>query len=63
MKCVLHHKNLKVYLKYFKKIKFKHYVANIKEATVFNKTDAKKMLERFKHSENWEIIEINKKEN
>ena len=60
MKCILHHKNFNVYLKYFKRIRLKHYVMDSKEATVFNKTDAKKMLETFKHSENWEIIEIKK---
>lgn len=62
MKCVLKNKNHNTYLEYFKKLRFKHYVVDIKEATVFNKTEARKMLERFKHPENWEIIEINKKE-
>jgi len=63
MKCVLKNINNNTYLKYFKSIRFKHYVLNIDDATIFNKTDAKKMIERFKHPENWEIIEINKKEN
>ena len=63
MKCVLKNINHNTYLKYFKKIRLKHYVLNIDDATVFNKTEAKAMLGRFKHPENWEIIEINKKEN
>ena len=62
MKCVLHHKNFKTYLKYFKKLRLKHYVLDINEATVFTKTEAKRMLEKFKHPENWEIIQINKME-
>ena len=61
MHCVLKHINYKTYLKYFKNIKFKHYVVDINEPTVFNKTEARRMLATFKHPENWEIIQINRK--
>ena len=60
MKCVLKNKNYNTYLKYYKKIKFKHYVTDIQDATIFNKTEAKQMLLKFKHPENWDIIETNK---
>lgn len=62
MKCVLKNKNYNTYLKYYKKIKFKHYVVDINDATIFNKTEAKEMLKKFRHPENWEIIETNRKE-
>lgn len=58
MNCVLRNKNYKTYVKYYKKIKFKHYVPTKEEATVFNKTEATKMLSKFKHPENWEIIRL-----
>lgn len=61
MKCVLRNKNYGTYLKYLKKIRFKHYVLDINEATIYTKTEARQMLETFKHPENWEIIPQNKK--
>lgn len=58
MKYVLKNKNTKMYLKYFKTIRFKHYVMNKDEATVLNTTEVKAMLKKFKHPENWEIVSL-----
>ena len=58
MKYVLKNKNTKMYLKYLKAIRFKHYVINKEEATVLNTTEVKAMLNKFKHPENWEIIQL-----
>ena len=54
---ILKHKNNRVYLKYFKNIQFKHYVSDYQEATNFTKSEAKRILGKYKHPENWEIIE------
>lgn len=56
-KYIIKHKKNKVYLKYYKDIKFKHYVLDSNEATEFTKTEAKRIINQYKHSENWEIIE------
>lgn len=58
MNYVLKNKNHNTYLRYIKRLNFKHYVINQDEATVFDKTEAKKMLKKFKHPENWELIKI-----
>lgn len=58
MKYVLRNKNTKMYLKYLKTIRFKHYVMDKAEATTLNKTEVKAMLKKFKHPENWEIIQL-----
>ena len=63
MKWILKNKNHNTYLKYYKRIKLKHYVADINDASIFTKTEAKRMLEKFKHPENWEIVPSDKKEN
>ena len=56
MKYILRNKNYGTYLNYLKRIRFKHYVASKEEATIFNTTEAKRMLSKFKHPENWEIV-------
>ena len=58
MKWILKNKNYGTYLKYLKRIRFKHYVVNIEEATIFNTTEAKRMLTKFKHPENWEKVRV-----
>jgi len=58
MKYILRNKNTKCYLKYLKRIRFKHYTLDKEEATVFNTTEVKKMLNKFKHPENWEVIKF-----
>lgn len=58
MKYVLRNKNYGTYLKYLKDIRYKHYILNKYEATVYTLSEANKMLKRFKHPENWELIEI-----
>lgn len=57
-KYLLRNKNTKMYLKYLKAIRFKHYVINKDEATVLNISEVKRMLKTFKHPENWEIIQL-----
>lgn len=62
MKYVLKHKKNRVYLKYYKKDKFKHYVRDIYDSTFFeSKKEANTILDSFKHSENWEVLKINYK--
>lgn len=56
MKWILKNKNHNTYLKYYKRIKLKHYVVDINDATIFNTTEVKQMLNRFKHPENWEMV-------
>ena len=58
MKYILKHKMNKVYLKYYKYLNWNHYVADVKEASLFDKRQANIRLKKFKHPENWEIIEI-----
>lgn len=58
MKYVLKNKNTNMYLKYIKSIRFKHYVIMKNEATIFNTTEVKKMISKFKHPENWEIVSL-----
>lgn len=57
---VLKHIKNKVYLKYYKKDKFKHYVRDINDATIFKDLkDAKEVLNTFRYPTNWNILEIN----
>ena len=58
MRYVLRNKNTKMYLKYLKAIRWKHYVLNRDEATVLNISEVKRMIKSFKHPENWEIIQL-----
>ena len=58
MKCVLKNKNYNTYLKYIKRLRLKRYILNIDEATLYTKTEANKMIKKFKHPENWEVIKI-----
>lgn len=56
---VMKHKKNKVYLKYFKRDKFKHYVADINDATFFKeRKEVKAILKTYKHPENWDILKI-----
>lgn len=52
---VLKNKNHRVYLKLYDD-GYKHYVADFKEATRFDKKGINKVLKTFKHPENWEAI-------
>jgi hypothetical protein len=55
---ILKNKNYGTYLKYIKSIRYKHYVLDRAEATIYDLTQAKAMKNRFKHPENWEIIKL-----
>lgn len=56
MKYILKNKNQRTYLKLINK--WKHYTISKEEATKFNITAAKAMMKKFKHNENWEMIEV-----
>lgn len=56
MKYILRNKNTECYLKEFKKIRLNHYTINKEEATIYNTTEVKTKLSKFKHPENWEVI-------
>ncbi len=54
---VLKHKKNRVYLKYYKKDGFKHYVKDINNATFFeSKKEVKEILNGYKYPNNWEIL-------
>lgn len=53
---ILKHKVNKVYLQIFDR--GRHYVVDINKATRFTKQQANIKLKQFKHSENWEIMEV-----
>lgn len=52
---VLMNNNTKMFVKWFKKIDFKHYVPDIDEATKFTYQQAYQFRSKFKHPENWRI--------
>lgn len=54
---LIKHKKNKVYLKYFRNIKYKHYVLDCNEATGFTKSEANKIIKKYKYPENWELVE------
>lgn len=56
-KYLIKHKKNRVYLKYFKSIRFKHYVVDCNEATRFTKKEANQIIKRYKYPENWELVE------
>lgn len=56
-KYLIKHKKNRVYLKYFKSIRFKHYILDCKEATGFTKKEANQIIKRYKYPENWELVE------
>ena len=59
MKYILRHKINKVYLQYVKDLDWDHYVCDSTEATEYtNKRSVKCRLNKFKHPENWEIVEV-----
>lgn len=58
MKYILKHKKNEVYLKYIKSIDYKHYVADVMDATLFDKKNVNIMLKKFKNPNNWEILGI-----
>lgn len=47
--------NTGVYLKYISDLKFKHYVLDFEEASLFTYQRAYYLKNRFKHPENWVI--------
>lgn len=53
---ILKHKKNKVYLKILKD-GYKHYVVDVDKASRFNKRRAEIYLKKFKHPENWIMIE------
>ena len=56
MKYILRNVKYNNYLKYINK--WNHCVLDKTEATVFNTTEAKKKLSKFKHPELWEMVRI-----
>ena len=54
---LIKHKKNRVYLKYFRNIKYKHYVLDCNEATGFTKSEANKIIKKYKYPENWELVE------
>ena len=55
---VLKSRTTGLYLKYFKSIKFNHYVADFNEATRFDYKEAYRRKKMFKHPENWIIRRV-----
>lgn len=53
---ILKHKKNKVYLR-LDKDGYKDYVVDVDKATRFNKKEAYNQIKRFKHPENWIVIE------
>ena len=58
MKYVLYNKKYTTYLKYIKRLHWKRYKPDPKEATRFTKKEANRFLENLNPKENWEIIEV-----
>ncbi len=57
---LLNNKNTGCYLRYLKDLEYRHYVLDSKDATKFTIFEAKKMLKKFKHPENWVIVRAKK---
>lgn len=56
---ILKNINTHTYLNYMKNIDFRHYTCDATEATRFcSRSECNKMLKKFKHPENWEIIGV-----
>jgi hypothetical protein len=56
VKYILRHKINGAFLKKYKALNYHHYVRNILDATKFDKQQANIQLKKFKHPENWEIV-------
>ena len=62
MKYILRHKKYKTYYCFDNEDKYKHYSVDGTKAYKFNRvSSANKILSKFKHPENWEIVEIKEK--
>lgn len=58
MEYILLNKNTGVYVKYYTKINFNHFVVDVSEATRFTYKKAEQHRRKFKHPENWVIKRI-----
>lgn len=62
-KYILKHKMNRVFLKFYKSLNYHHYVCDPLDATKFDKKQANIWLKKFKHPENWELVETEVKKN
>lgn len=52
-------KGSSMYLNYNEKDEWRHYVLDVEQATRFEgKSKARKVLKKFNHPENWDIVEV-----